>query len=199
MPGKIVEGSAESIALHDLSQKDETHCQMPLEDIAKELGIHAARSTLEHVFHDHHNIFRRKATHKPYLTAEHMEARLAFAHMALHIAMHHIVITDEMWVELNSIRRAFNLSRKRGVDPNEWAIHDKKATTIRVMFWGAICMGHRGPYHIWEQETEDDQDRHRAIIQTENTICQEQQTVNQTQASIPGTWQFEVYKRSMRI
>lgn len=192
MPPKIAEGSEASIALHDLSQKDETYWQMPFEDIAKELGISAARSTLEHVFHDHHDIFRRKATHKPFLSAGHMEARLAFAHMALHVAMHHIVFTDEMWVEFNSIRRAFNVSRKRGVDPNEWAIHDKEATTIRVMFWGATCMGHRGPYHIWEQETEEDQDRHRAIIQTENTIRQKQQQVNQTQASVPGTWQHKV-------
>lgn len=60
------------------------------------------------------------------------------------------------------------------------------------MFWGAICMGHRGPYHIWGQETEDDQDRHHAIIQTESTIRQEQQAVNQAQASVPGTWQHEV-------
>lgn len=70
---------------------------MPFEDIAKELGIgNIARSTLEHIFHDHHDIFRCKATHKPFLSVEHMEARLAFAHMALHIAMNHIVFTDKM-------------------------------------------------------------------------------------------------------
>lgn len=132
MPTKISEGSDESIALRDLSQHDEAHWQMPFEDIAKELacGITVARSTLKHIFLNHHDIFRRKATHKPSLSAEHMEARLAFAHMALHVAIHCIVFTDEMWVELNSIRRAFNVSRKHGADPNEWAIHYKEVSTI---------------------------------------------------------------------
>ena len=35
----------EFIALYDLSQQDEKHWQMPFENIAKELGIQAARST----------------------------------------------------------------------------------------------------------------------------------------------------------
>lgn len=190
MPTRIAEGSQTSIALRDLSQQDEIHWQMPFEDIAKELGItNIARSTLEHIFHDHHDIFRRKATHKPFLSAEHMEARLAFAHMALHIAMNHIVFTDEMWVEFNSIRRAYNVSRTRGGDSNEWAINNKEVTTIRVMFWGAICMGQQGPYHIWEQQTEQDQMRHQDIIQEENTVNLQRQTFNQEQAAIPGTWQ----------
>lgn len=109
-PSKIAEDSEESIALYDLSQKDEIHWQMPFEDIAKELGISAARSTLEHVFHDHHDIFRRKTTHKPFFSATHMIVWLAFAHMPLYIAMQRIVFTDEMWVEFNLIRRAFNVS-----------------------------------------------------------------------------------------
>lgn len=100
LPPKIAEHSKASVALRDLSQQDEAHWQMPFEDIAKELNINVARSTLEHVFHDHHDIFRRKATHKPSLSADHMEARLAFAHIALHIAMNHIVFTDEMWVRI---------------------------------------------------------------------------------------------------
>lgn len=104
MPSKIAEGSEAFIALRDLSQQDETHWQMPFEDIAKELRITVARSTLEHIFHDHHDIFRRKATHKLSLNADHMEARRAFAHMALCVAMRRVVFTDEMWVEFNSIR-----------------------------------------------------------------------------------------------
>lgn len=115
--------------------------------------------------------------------------------MVLHIAIHHIVFTDKMWVEFNSIRRARNVTRKRSVDLNEWAIHDKEATTIRVMFWGAICLGQRGQYHIWEQDTEDDQQKHRAIINAENTIRQEQQAINQRQATIPGTWQYKALKK----
>ncbi|KAG0131562.1 hypothetical protein HOY82DRAFT_646266, partial [Tuber indicum] len=149
---RFPEGGRESMALAELSQKDEEHWQMPFLDIAKELNIFAARSTLEKVFHDHHNLFRRKATHKPFLTYDHIEARLAFAHMALRIAIEHIIFTDEMWVEFNSTRRRTNVTRKRGADPNEWALHDKQDDrTIRVMFWGAICLGHKGPCHVWEK------------------------------------------------
>jgi len=136
-------GSTESEALRQLSQQDEEHWQMPFLDIAKELGIIAARSTIETVFHLQYNIFRRKQIHKPYLSEEHIEARLAFAHMALHVAIHTIVFTDEMWVEFNSSqRKKGNVSRVVGEDPYKWAIHDRNdENTIRVMFWGAIVLG----------------------------------------------------------
>ena len=63
--------------------------------------------------------------------------------MALHILINHIVFTDEMWVEFNSIRRRQNVTRPVGIaDPHEWAIHDRNhERTIRVMFLGAICLG----------------------------------------------------------
>jgi hypothetical protein len=78
---------------------------MPFPDIAKELGIVAARSTIESVFHLQYQIFRRRHIHKPQLSEHHLEDRLAFAHMALHIAIHTIVFTDEMWVELAAWQR----------------------------------------------------------------------------------------------
>lgn len=76
-----------------------------------------------------------------------MEDQLAFAHMD--IAINHIVFTDKM-CELNSIRGAFNKPQKHTLDPNQRATHDKEISTIRVMFWTAICLR---PYHMWEQET----------------------------------------------
>ena len=98
-------GAGYTIALYDLSQKDEEHWQMPFKDIAKELGIQAARSTLQHVFHDQHGLSRRKATYKPFLSSQHIESWLAFCHMALNIAIREFVFTDEMWIEFNSVRR----------------------------------------------------------------------------------------------
>lgn len=58
-PPKIAEGSEQSVALKELSQKDELHYQKTFVEIAKKLGIDAARSTLEKMFHEHHNLFRR--------------------------------------------------------------------------------------------------------------------------------------------
>jgi len=140
---RFPEGSAESEALRARSQLDEQHWQMPFPDIAKELGIIAARSTIESVFHLQHNIFRRRPVHKPFLSEYHIEARLVFAHIALHIAIHTIVFTDERWVEFNSARgKNGQVSRVVGEDPYKWTIHDRNdESTIGIMFWGAIALG----------------------------------------------------------
>lgn len=140
---RLPEGSADSEPPRAQSQVDEKHWQMPFPDIAKELGIIATRSTIETVFHLQHNIFRRRQVHKPFLSLDYIEARLAFAHMALHIAIHTIVFTDEMWVEFNSPRgKHGNVSRVVGEDPYKWAIHEwNDESTIHIMFWGAICLG----------------------------------------------------------
>lgn len=67
-------GSSEaSITLRDLSQKDEVQLQMLLQGIAEELDIQVARSTLEDIFNDHYDMFRRKASHKSSLSAGSME------------------------------------------------------------------------------------------------------------------------------
>lgn len=42
-----------------------------------------------------------------------------------------------------------------------------------------------------ENDTFEDQQRHRQILNQENQIRQQCQTQNQAQASIPGTWQHE--------
>lgn len=124
-----------------------------------------------------------------------MEARLAFAHTTLHIALHHIVFPGEIWVEFNLILRAYNVGRKRSIDLHDWAIHNNEVITVQVMFGAAIYMGHRRPYHMWQHNTEKDQQSHRVIIKTENTIRPEQQAINQRQATVPGTAQYEVLEK----
>lgn len=98
---------------------------------------------IENVLHLQHNIFQRREIHKPFLSQDHIEARLTFAHMALQIAINTIVFTDEMWVEFNSTRRKHgNVLRVVGEDRYKWAIHDRNdENTIRLMFWRAITFG----------------------------------------------------------
>ena len=84
------------MTLGELSQKDEEHWQMPFIDITKKLTIYATQSSTEKVFDHHHGLFRRKATDKPFLTRNHIEAHLAFVHIALKAARGHIVFTDSM-------------------------------------------------------------------------------------------------------
>ena len=192
-PKRFPEGSEESQALRDLSQKDEKHWLKTFPEIACELGIIAARSKLERVFHKQHNIFRRKAAHKPSLTPSHVEARLAFAHTALQIAVNTIVFTDEMWVEFGKPRRQRNVSRYRGVYRHQYAIHDKdrEKQPIRIMFWDAIRFGSKEPCHVWEQDTLEDQGQFQHIVNQENQTNRERQEVNCQQATIPGTWQHQ--------
>jgi len=141
-PEQFLVGSPESKALHARSQQDERHWQMRFPDIAKELGIVAARSTIESVFHLQHNIFRRREIHKLFLSQDHIESRLAFAHMPLQIAINTIVFTDEIWVEFNITRRKHgNVLCVVGEDRYKWAIHDRHdENTIRLIFWEAITL-----------------------------------------------------------
>lgn len=166
---------------------------MPFPEIVKELGIRAVRSTLEHVFHEQHNIFRRKPCHKPGLTAEHIEACLAFAHMALNIAMNTIVFTDEMWVEFNPKPRQHwqNVSRVRGENLYQWALHNKNkdCNPIRVMFLGAIATGIKGLFHVWEQDSVEDRNRYDEIVVRENANRRIRQRENQQQANSSCRWQ----------
>jgi len=188
---RFPEGSEESEALRDLSQKDEEHWQRPFPEIADELRMVAARSTLEQVLHSQHNIFRRKPAHKQGLSPKQIEARLAFAHMALQITVNAIVFTDEMWVEFNKPRCRRNVSRYRGVNSNEYAIHNSESQPIRIMFWGAIILDGHLPFHIWEQDTSEDKVYFQRIVDGENEARMVQQEFDQQQAVLPGTWQYE--------
>lgn len=91
--------------------------------------------------------------------------------MGLNVPMKAIVFTDEMWIEFNSSRRQGNVSRPQGANLWEYAIHeDFNHTTIRIMFWGCIAFGKKGPCYIWEtkKEQEKDTERHIAIMEDEN-------------------------------
>lgn len=66
-----------------------------------ELAITVARSTLKHIFHNHHNIFRQNAKHKFLLTAYHIEAKLTYDYMVLDVTMKHIVLCTRYEWNLN--------------------------------------------------------------------------------------------------
>lgn len=55
-----------------------------------------------------------------------------------------------------------------------------------------ICMGQNGPYHIWEQDTEHNKREFQDFVNTENTLRREPQSINQAQASIPDTGQYNI-------
>jgi hypothetical protein len=61
------------------------------------------------------------------------------------------------------------------------------------MFWGAIILGEKGPYHIWEPDSDQEKQEYQQIVDKENRIRLEKQQFNQQQAQLPGTWQYEEF------
>jgi hypothetical protein len=64
-PEAMPQGGADSEALERMALADKKHWDMTFVELAKELYINHARSTIERVMHEHHNIYRRKARVKP--------------------------------------------------------------------------------------------------------------------------------------
>ena len=58
-PELVPEGSKESPDPAATALMDDKHQEMTFPEVAQELGIKAARSTLEKVMHKHHKIYRR--------------------------------------------------------------------------------------------------------------------------------------------
>lgn len=190
---KISEGSAEFQALAKLTLKDEEHYRKPSPEIAKELGISAARSTIENVMHNHHAIFRYHGRKKPGLDDEHWRNRVNFADMALHMSIKAIVFTDEMWVEFNSVQHEGNVSRPKGANAYNYAIHhDFNPTTIHVMFWGCMAYSYKGPYHIWEKDDEEAKKRHADILEDINQKQRRLHNKQVARAHIPGTKEVQI-------
>ncbi|RPA95780.1 hypothetical protein L873DRAFT_1929333 [Choiromyces venosus 120613-1] len=81
--------------LLDLSMSNLDHCDMPWTDIAKEVEIKAAQSTIENLFHSY-NVFRYVAYLKPTLTQQMRDNRVDLAKLGMTIDICQIVSTNEM-------------------------------------------------------------------------------------------------------
>lgn len=93
-----------------------------------------------------------------------------------------------MWVEFNSPRREGNVSRPKGANPYDFAIHeDFNPNPIKLMFWGCIAYGFKGPCYIWEKDTEEEQARYQELLQAENHRRRHLQAQHIERARIPGT------------
>lgn len=72
-PEVIAEGSKRSQQVGALAVKDREHWQRSWPEIAKKVGVIAARCIVEKVMHEHHNHVRVKPTQKPASRAENWE------------------------------------------------------------------------------------------------------------------------------
>ena len=61
------------------------------------------------------------------------------------------MFTDETWVELvNGKQRRRKVSRPKGSNPYGYA-REKTKSEPRMVFWGAIAFGFKGPPWIWDK------------------------------------------------
>jgi hypothetical protein len=187
-PECMPKGGAESEALGHLALLDKRHWDMTFVELAKELYIHHARSTLERVMHQHHNIYRRKSRVKPPTNAFSEADRVRLAEEGLEIPEDAIVYSDEMWVEFNKLRRQGNQSRKRGSDPYLQADHrDKDEGTIRMMVWAAIAKGFKTQLYIYDPDDILSPEEQRLVIAEANQLLKDRTARRAAAALQEGT------------
>jgi hypothetical protein len=95
-PECMPKGGLESEAMGTMALQDKRHWDMTFVEFAKELYIDHARSTLERVMHNHHDIYRRKSRVKPPTNTFSEADRVRLAEEGLQIPENAIVYSDEM-------------------------------------------------------------------------------------------------------
>lgn len=96
------------------------------------------------------------------------------------------IFTDETWVEIGGVRRQRHVSRPRGLNPYEYS-RPKKRTTLRIMFWGSMAYGYKGPSYIWAKETKEEKVHNDQVVS--DLVQAEEERINRhrQRALIPGT------------
>jgi hypothetical protein len=176
--------------LIDLATSDAMHRDMTWPEVAKELDIHVARSTLEKIFHGN-NLTRCVAPQKPPLSEKMMRERVALAEFGLTIDTRRIVFTDEMWVKFNEQRRRRKQTRYEGENP--WVCprpkKDKDPNAPgRVMFTSAInSLVGKAPAHIYPKATAESKKRSVETARLVEGERQERARKRIALAAVPGT------------
>ena len=199
-PELILEGSEVSLNLAATALMDEEHQKMTFPEIAQELGINVARSTLENVMHKHHKVYRRTPRIKPALSPQNKKARAVFAHWALANLDEDpsplFVFTDQSWINLGQgRRRRRKISRPVGSNPWDYS-RPRNKPEVSVMFWGAIFYGKKGPFWIWEKESVAERQEMDALVAEERELEEERVQQLREDACTPGTVAYKELERS---
>jgi hypothetical protein len=187
---KIPLQSETAMELIALATSDAIHRDMTWPEVAKDLDIHVARSTLEKIFHGN-RLNRYVSPLKLPLTEKMMHDRVALAELGLTIDIRRIVFTDEMWVRFNEQRRARKQTRFQ--DEHTWECprpkRDKDPDSRgRVMFTSAInrLVG-QAPGYIYPKTTPESKKRN---VETAKLVEGERQERAQKRIALaaePGT------------
>lgn len=178
-----------AVALEDTAHREERWV-----DIAKEVGISASRTTVEKAMHEQHKLNRYKPIDKPPLNEQNCNERLQLANWGIHIPIDYWVFSDECYIEMNVPRKKRKITRPIGSNPYDYAEHNMKNTSpsLRIMVWGCIAYGHKGPLFIWNKESSEEKQFYRQMVAAENQVKRERQTERQRRALQEGTKEYDI-------
>lgn len=101
--------------------------------------------------------------------------------------------SDESFFEINVPRKKAKITRPKGANPYNYAQHEyPKPAGWRLMVWGCIAYGYRGPLFIWEKETPDEKAYYDKMVKIENQAKKERQLERQKQARKEGTEEHKI-------
>ena len=104
--------------MKELATQDEEHRLRTFPQIAREVGVQAADSTIYKIMpaHQHHSLYRYRPRHKPPLDATGKQNRLRLVDWALTQPIESFVYTDEMMLEVGAVRHTKHLRRNHYSD-----------------------------------------------------------------------------------
>lgn len=125
----------------------------PLQDIANDLSLGVSKHTIRRVL-ARAGFHRRVARKVPYLTQKHRQVRLAWAKRLKRWNQQmfsHIIFSDECYIHLGDRKgRVFVTRRPDEVLLEDCLVPTFKQSPIRVMVWGCIMDGKKGPLVVLE-------------------------------------------------
>jgi len=126
---------------------------MPLADIAYDTGINASSHTISRILNKH-GYHRRVAWRHPYLTKATKKHRHEWALEMKSFTVdnwHDICWSDESYIHIDDTTGRIYVTRRVGEELNDDCMGPRfKQSSIRVMVWGCVMWGWKGPLIILE-------------------------------------------------
>lgn len=127
--------------------------RMPFSELGNQLPVMVSKSTVRRVL-EKEGYHRRVARKVPYLTAHHRSARLSWGKMYRRFTMRNwrqVIFSDECYVYLGDSHGRIFVTRRPGEELFEGCLVPTfKQSTVRVMVWGCIMGGRKGPLVVLE-------------------------------------------------
>lgn len=185
----------EKTRLVETTKRNRDTRRMSLKDLQQEASLsRVSVQTCLNALHER-GIKSYKENLKPILEESHRHDRYNFALSKLNWSPNQEWAnwgwTDEMGVMIGGTWGVKRVWRAKG-DDEKWAndcIGGKKTQGVTVMCWGLIGYNYKGPFHVWEAETEQERIEASIAISQINEIAKEEATRMEAEWRASSEWQ----------